>query len=125
MGSPIRPTIITDHRQKSACLSLLLCGAGDDQNARALINLTFENHLITETSFRTDQSTSGINPTRVKTNFFFNENYTIERSEEPTNQIEALSGILQGYTYESEGIHWQLDFLRTGTKSSRTAEENN
>ena len=118
MESSIRPTIITNYRQKSACLSLLLCGTGDYQNARALINLTFENYLITETSVRID-------PTIVKTNFFFGENYTIERSEEPTTQIEALRTILQGNTYEFQGIHWQLDCPRKKTKSSQTTDENN
>lgn len=130
MQSPIRLLILESWRnkgKKNAGFSLMLCGTGDDHNARALINIIFHEHFIREVGWRVypEQYKNFVHCRHDQAKFFFNENYTIKENEEPTNEIEALSRILQGYTYESQGIHWQLDHPRNETKSSRTAEENN
>ena len=114
MGPPLRLNIIKWGSEENAGLFLKLCGTDENHSAQALVHLEFREYSITELSFRID------NTPRLENLFFDTLGYRIQKNEQPTRQIEALNKILQGETYEFNGIHWRLDSPPTETKNPRT-----
>lgn len=116
------PIKLWHSKKKAAGLCLLLCSV-DDEAIKALVVLSFTNSLISETAFKFKNHHLD-STTPLLFMLFTDESGSLFGSERLIEQTTALTLLLEGGTYQAQGIKWRLGDCRTGqTKSAQSAKK--